>query len=81
VNYFWTDHALDLLADIYSTLTVTRQRALAATVERVNQELADHPLDVGEGRAFPNRVWIVPPVVVWYQVTAAGVEVGGITKS
>lgn len=77
----WLDAALEDLADIYGTLTVTHQRALAATVERVNKELAAHPLDVGEGRAFPNRVWIVPPVVIWYKVTAAGVEVGGVTRS
>ena len=82
---FWTENALDQFADIYARLSVTRQRVLAATIDRVNRELTARPLDVGEGREFPDRVWIVPPVTIWYKVTAVDgtveVVVGGVTEA
>ena len=76
----WWDSAREQLADIYVTLTVTEQRAIAATVERVEAELAAEPLDRGEGRGWDGpgrmlRFWYVPPLRVWYVVSAAGVEI------
>ena len=67
----WWDSARDELADIYVTLSVTRQRVLAATVARIEE---DRGWD-GPGRQV--RWWRVPPLGVWYVVSADGVEIAG----
>lgn len=69
----WTDPALDQLADIYVQRPLPEQRALAATVERINRELADDPTTYGEARDGSVRVWFTGPLVVTYRVEAGDV--------
>jgi len=83
VNPTWWESAREDFADIYVKLSVTRQRVLAATVERVEATLATTPLDVGEDRGWEGpgrmkRFWYVPPLGIWYVVSAAGVEITSV---
>ena len=76
MNVRWKPSALDQLADYYASLPLPEQRALAATVERINAELAADPLALGESRdSAGRRVWFPGPLVVIFRVEARGVFV------
>ena len=77
----WRYFAREEFANIYARLSVTRQRLVAATMERVEKTLASTPLDVGEGRGDDDRVWTVPPMMVWYRVTGELVVINSVTPS
>lgn len=72
----WTGVAEDGLADVYTGLHLFEQRALAATVERINRQLAEAPWDLGEGREPGYRFWVPGPLqLVFRLVPGGGVEV------
>ena len=77
MTVYWLARALDGLADVYTDgRSVTEQRALAATVERIDRELADHPWVLGEEREPGTRCWFTGPLqLVFRLVPGGGVEV------
>ncbi len=79
----WDYEAREQFARIYARLSVTEQRALADTVERVERALASDPLDCGEERGRDAkgrhlRFWYAPPLGVYFVVTAAGVVITSV---
>ena len=76
MNVEWIAAALDGLSDVYTGLHLFEQRALAATVERINRQLADDPASLGEERDPGIRYWFTGPLqIVFYLVPGGGVEV------
>ena len=73
----WKESARDGLADVYTDgRSVTEQRALAATVERIDRQLADDPASLGEERDPGYRTWFTGPLqIVFYLVPGGGVKV------
>ena len=71
----WPEPELDRLAHYYQSLPLETQRALGATVERVNQTLATKPTEVGESRGGNFRVWIVAGITYSYEVLPNEVQV------
>jgi hypothetical protein len=72
----WKASARDGLADVYTGLHLFEQRALAATVERIDRQLADDPASLGEERDPGYRTWFTRPLqIVIYLIPGGGVEV------
>jgi plasmid stabilization system protein ParE len=72
----WSAKAEDSLADVYTELHLFEQRALAATVQRINRELADNPWALGEERDPGYRTWFPGPLqIVFRLVPGGGVQV------
>lgn len=67
----WAEEALDQLTDIYVTLPLAGQDAMARLVERANQSLAATPDQLGESRKPWVRVWFVGELMIRYDISPA----------
>jgi hypothetical protein len=67
----WIEEALDQLSDIYVTLTLAEQNAMAREVERINRLLAADPEALGESRSPWVRVWFVSGLIIRFDITPA----------
>lgn len=68
----WTDEALDGLAEVYGGLHPFEQRALAATVERIDREIVETPAPLGEEREPGYRIWFQGPLTIVYRLVPGG---------
>jgi hypothetical protein len=68
----WQEVARDELADIYVAATPDERERIVAEVERIERDLKDDPLEVGEGRAGDIRVEIRGLLVFWFEVLRGG---------
>lgn len=64
----WLPQALTMLADTWAA--ATDRNAVTAASYRIDQRLADDPLDVGESRHENYRLGFEPPLQVFFRVFA-----------
>lgn len=66
----WHEQALDELADLWVRITPAERNLVEAAVDRVNRLLRDDPWPQGESRAGDERVLVVDPLTVWFDIPA-----------
>jgi hypothetical protein len=59
----WRQAVLDVLADLYITLSLTDQQRVATGVKALNARLASDPFAVGEGRDDDHGRIAFPPLL------------------
>ncbi len=65
----WRRAVLDMLADLYVTLSLADQQRVAAGVTAINARLASDPFAVGEGRNDDhNRIAFPPLLSVTFEI-------------
>jgi hypothetical protein len=64
----WEDAARDELADIWVQATPAERAVIEPVVLRLERDLADDPLAVGESRNGSLRVEFREPLTFWFQV-------------
>ncbi len=68
----WTDKATDDLADIWVAATLAERNEIERAVLHANRKIGDDPENAGESRGGTARVFVSPPVTVWYRVRPNG---------
>jgi hypothetical protein len=71
----WTEKALDELSDLYVTLSLIEQDAMAKSVAGINRKLAEDPEGVGESRSPWVRVWFTEGFMLRFDIDPAGQRV------
>lgn len=71
MNYtvVWRPVTMSRLADLW--MATSDRAGLTAAADRIDSQLAQNPDAIGEGREGTNRILIVPPLAVYYQVRDA----------
>lgn len=64
----WTNAASDALADIWVAATPDERDEIERAVLHANSTLTDDPANKGESRSGGVRVFISPPLTLWYRV-------------
>lgn len=62
----WVVHAQDQLAEIW--MAATDRNAVTAASYRLDQQLADDPLNLGESRGGIERIAFEPPLRILFRV-------------
>jgi plasmid stabilization system protein ParE len=75
----WTDRARDQLADIWVAATPKERVAFEGAIGRLERDLSEAPLEVGESRAGSVRVVIRSLLVFWFDV-APRVRIFRVTR-
>jgi hypothetical protein len=65
----WTEEAQSQLADIW--LRVLNREEITIISRKIDLELREHPLEVGEERDLPERILLIKPLAVLYDVIEA----------
>jgi hypothetical protein len=71
----WLESALDKLAEIYVAAEANERERISSGVERLNQRLAESPLEVGESRGGSLRMAFLHLLAVRFRVDEATLSV------
>lgn len=71
MNYriVWVQAQLKRIANVWDTLDPKERHTVSQALDKIDYQLQDQPLNVGESRSIAtDRILVEPPFAIWYRV-------------